>query len=207
MCVSVSQSAKEESLQKQEVFTVGMKEFPWVPFPSFCSCELTQSQLNCSQKGPGQADELKSLSSTAEKTRCVTATDQARNTAGEDTKGISELDLSPQSGNLTQLPGCSAQHLARSQSSAKTFSFQQHCRGTAQDSRENRRENDRKEHPVQTHQGSIAVGEARCAPAEKKPPLVSVPGPESCREKTENQSEGSSALDSCPMCLIRFSGT
>lgn len=205
MCVSVSQSVKEESLRKQEVFTVGMKHFPWVSFPSLCSYEQTQSQLDRSQKGLGQADEPKSLSSTAEKTHCVTATDQAKNTAREDTKGISELDLSPQSGKRTQLPGCSAQHLALSQSSAKAFSFQQHCRGTAQNSRENRKESNRKEHPIQTHQGSIAVGEARCAPAEEKLPFVSVP--ESCREKTENQSEGSSALDSCPMCLIRFSGT
>lgn len=125
---------------------------------------------------------------------------------GEDTKGISKLDASPKSCKLTQHRS-STHHLALSQSSAKAFSFQQHCRGTVQNSRENRKGNDRKELQIQMHQGHISVGEARHLPAEKKLPPVSVPGTESCKEKTENQSEGSSTLDSCPMCLIQFSGT
>ncbi|XP_009080242.1 PREDICTED: Fanconi anemia-associated protein of 20 kDa [Acanthisitta chloris] len=40
---------------------------------------------------------------------------------------------------------------------------------------------------------------------EKESPRGSKPGPESC-EKVENQSEGSSALESCPMCQVQFSG-
>ncbi|XP_076212457.1 Fanconi anemia core complex-associated protein 20 [Aptenodytes patagonicus] len=209
-------SSEEDSLRKQ-VFTIGMKDFQWVSFPSFCkekclnpkdlsSHQLTQSQINHLHKGRGQADKLKSLPSTAEKTCCVTITDQAKNMVGNDTKGISELDASPKSRKLTQHRS-STHHLTLSQSSGKAFSFQQHYRGAVQNSRENRKENDRKELQIQTHQGNISFGEARYAPAEKKLPLVSVPGTESCKEKTENQSEGLSTLDSCPMCLIHFSGT
>ncbi|XP_068270385.1 Fanconi anemia core complex-associated protein 20 [Nyctibius grandis] len=210
-------SSEEESLQKQEVFTIGMKEFQWVSFPSFCkekclnpkdptSHQLVQSQVDPVQQGRGQADKLKSLPSTAEKTCCVTITDQAKNMVGEDTKGISNLDASPNSCKLTQHRS-STHHLALPQSSAKAFSFQEYCRGTGQKSRENRKENDGQELQIQTHQGTMSFGEARRVPAEKQPPLGSIPGTESCTEKTENQSEGSSTLDSCPMCLMSFSGT
>ncbi|XP_072739881.1 Fanconi anemia core complex-associated protein 20 isoform X1 [Ciconia boyciana] len=212
----LGKSSEEESLQKQEVFTTGMKDFQWVSFPSFCkekclnpkdpsSHQLTQSQINHLHEGQGQADKLKSLPSTAEKTCCVTMADQDKNMVGEETKGISKLGASPKSCKLTQHRS-STHHLALSQSSAKGFSFQQYCRGTVQKSKENRKENDRKELQIQMHQGNISFGEARYMPAEEKPPLVSVPGTESCKT-TENQSEGSSALDSCPMCLVHFSGT
>ncbi|XP_050765605.1 Fanconi anemia core complex-associated protein 20 [Gymnogyps californianus] len=209
------ESSEEESVRKQEVFTIGMKDFQWVSFPSFCkekclkpkdlsSHQLTQSQIDHLHKGQGQADKLKSLPSTAEKTCCVTITDQAKNMVREDTQGILKLDVSPKSRKLTQ--HSSTHHWALSQSSTEAFSFQQHCRETVQNSRENRKENYRQELQIQMHQGNISFGEARHVPAEEKPPLVSVPGTESCK-KTENQSEGSSALDSCPMCLMNFSGT
>ncbi|TRZ17502.1 hypothetical protein HGM15179_009614 [Zosterops borbonicus] len=42
-------------------------------------------------------------------------------------------------------------------------------------------------------------------PAEK-PRLGSAAGAESHEENMENQSEATSALDSCPMCLMQFSG-
>ncbi|XP_069638861.1 Fanconi anemia core complex-associated protein 20 [Haliaeetus albicilla] len=208
-------SSEEESLQKQEVFAIGMKDFQWVSFPSFCkekhlkpkdlgSHQLTQSQIDHLHKGQGEADKL-NLHSTAEKTCCVTITHQAKNMVGEDTKGISKPDANPKSCELTQ-HGSSTHHLTLSQSSPKAFSFQQHCRGTVQNSRENRKESNRKELQIQTHQGNISFGEARYVSAEKPPPLVSVPGTESCK-KMENQSEGSSTLDSCPMCLMNFSGT
>ncbi|KAM6046576.1 Fanconi anemia core complex-associated protein 20 [Chlamydotis macqueenii] len=209
-------SSEEESLQKQEVFTIGMKDFQWVSFPSFCkekcqkpkdlsSHQLSQSQIDHLRKGQGQAEKLKILPSTAEETYCVTIAGQAKNTAAEDTKGISKLAVSPKSCKLTQHRS-STHNLASSQSSAKAFSFQQHCRGTVQNSRENTKENDRRELQIPAHQGSVSSGEARCMPAEEKAPLVGVPGTESCKT-TEHQSEGSSALDSCPMCLINFSGT
>ncbi|XP_059685850.1 Fanconi anemia core complex-associated protein 20 [Gavia stellata] len=200
-------SSEEESLRKQEVFTIGTKDFQWVSFPSFCKEKhLNPKDLSFHQLTQSQADKLRSLPSTAEKTCCATITDQAKNMVGEDTKGISKLDASPKSRTLTQHTS-STHHLTLSQSSPKAFSFQQRCRGTVQNSRENRKENDRKELQMQTHQGNISFGEARYVPAENKPPRASVPGTESCKEKTENQSEGSSTLDSCPMCLIHFSGT
>ncbi|KAM6371620.1 Fanconi anemia core complex-associated protein 20 [Pluvialis apricaria] len=210
-------SSEEESLQKREVFTIGMKDFQWVSLPFFSKEKclepkdlgfhpLTQSQIDHLHRGWGQADKLKSLPSTAEKTHCITVTDQAKNMVGGDTKGISKLDVSPKSCKLAQ-HRTSTHHLALSQSSVEAFGFQRHCRGAVQNSRENRKEDDREELQIQTHQGNSSVGEARYVPAEEQPPLASVPGTESCKEKTENQSEGSSALDSCPMCLVCFSGT
>ncbi|XP_068014320.1 Fanconi anemia core complex-associated protein 20 [Melanerpes formicivorus] len=210
----LGKSSKEESPQKQEVFTVGAKDFQWVSLPSFCegkclnpedlhSQQLTQSQTDPVHKGGGQADELKSFPSPAEKAGCVTATDQAKTMVDKDTKEISELGASPKPCKTPPHTG-SKHHLPLAQSPAKMFSFQQHCRGTAQN-REIRKDDERKELQIQTHQGKISLGEARCVPAEKPPP-VSVPGTESCKEM-ENQSGGPSALASCPMCLLQFSGT
>ncbi|XP_014799363.1 PREDICTED: uncharacterized protein LOC106889125 [Calidris pugnax] len=212
-------SSEEESPRKQEVFTIGMKDFQWVSFPSFpkekylepkdlSSHQLTQSQTDHLQQGRGQAsytectDTLKSLPSTAEKTCCGTTTDHIKNMVGGDTKGISKLDISPKSCKLTQ--HSSTHPLGLSQSSAEAFSFQQLCRGMEQN-RENRKEDYREELQIKTHQGTISFGEARSVPAEEKP-LGSVPGTESCKTTTENQSGGSSTLDSCPMCLIHFNG-
>ncbi|XP_032863407.2 Fanconi anemia core complex-associated protein 20 [Tyto alba] len=209
-------SSEEDSLQKQEVFTIGMKDFEWVSFPSFCKekCleskdlslhQLTQNQINHLHKGQDQAEELKSLPSTAEKTCCVTSTDQTKNMVGEDTKGISNLDPSPKSWTLIQ--PSPTRHLASLQSSAKAFSFQQQHKVTVENSRENRKEEDRKELQIQAHQRNVSFGEASCVPAEKQSPARSVPGAESCNRRMENLSEGSSTLDRCPMCLMHFSGT
>ncbi|XP_051493236.1 Fanconi anemia core complex-associated protein 20 [Apus apus] len=205
-------SSEEETPQKQEAFTVGTKDFPWVPFPSFCkkeclkakncsSQQVTQSQTDHPHEEQGQADKLAILPSTAEKMCSVGITDQAKDMVGEDPKRISKLDASPKSCEFSQ--PSSTHHLALSQSSAQASSFQQHHRKTVQKSRE---ENDRKELQILRHEGSISPGEAGSVPAEETAPLVSQPRTESCKE-TENKSEGSSTLDSCPMCLIPFSGT
>nr|XP_013226579.1 Fanconi anemia core complex-associated protein 20 [Columba livia] len=175
-----------------------MKDFQWVSFPLFCrekhpepqdlgSPQLTRSQIHRLHEGRGQADKLKTVPATAEKTCCVTIPGQAKNVVGGDTKGSLTCDL------------------AWSQSSAEALSSRQQCRGTAQTSRENRRESDGEELQIQPNQGKVSLGEAACVPAEQKPPPVNGPGTDGC-EETE-QSEGSSTLDSCPMCLIRFSGT
>ncbi|XP_030364065.1 Fanconi anemia core complex-associated protein 20 isoform X2 [Strigops habroptila] len=210
-------SSEEESLQEQEVFTIGKKDFQWVSFPSFCkeehlnpedlsSHQLTQSQINHLHTGQGQADKLSSLPCAAEKTCCVTITDQAKHVVGEDTEAISKSDVSPKSCKLTW-HGSSVHDLALPRCSAKALSDQQHCGGTAQNSRESGKENHRKELQLQTHQGGVSFGEARCTPAEENPPLVSLPGTKSCKEEEEYWGEGAPTLDSCPMCLIRFSGT
>lgn len=215
MCVL--QSSEEESLQKQEVFTVRMKDFQWVSFPPFCrekhpkpqdlgSRQLTWSQIHHFHEGRGQADKLRSLPATAEKTCCVTIPDQAKNVIGEDTKGVSKLEASPKTCKLTQ-PRSSTRDLASSQSSAEAFSSQQQRRGPAQTSRENRQESGGEELQIGTKRGNVSLSKGACVPAEQKPPLVNGPGTESCKENTERQSEGSSTLDSCPMCLIPFSGT
>ncbi|PKK24136.1 Fanconi anemia core complex associated protein 20, partial [Columba livia] len=194
----LGKSSEEESLQEREVFTVRMKDFQWVSFPLFCrekhpepqdlgSPQLTRSQIHRLHEGRGQADKLKTVPATAEKTCCVTIPGQAKNVVGGDTKGSLTCDL------------------AWSQSSAEALSSRQQCRGTAQTSRENRRESDGEELQIQPNQGKVSLGEAACVPAEQKPPPVNGPGTDGC-EETE-QSEGSSTLDSCPMCLIRFSGT
>nr|XP_009669886.1 PREDICTED: Fanconi anemia-associated protein of 20 kDa [Struthio camelus australis] len=201
-------SSEEENLRKPEVFKIGMKDFQWISFPSFykekslkqkdlSSPQLTESQTDHLLKGCSQPDKPKSLPSTAEKTCCVNIRDQTKNMVGENSKGISVPDENPKSCILAQHEH-SAYHLALSQSSAKALSFQQHCRGTVQNSRESQ---------LQTHPGNVSFGEARSMPAERKSLLVNVPGTESCKEKPEDQSEVTLILDSCPMCLIQFSGT
>ncbi|XP_057273694.1 Fanconi anemia core complex-associated protein 20 isoform X1 [Pezoporus wallicus] len=131
--------------------------------------------------------------------------DQAKHVVGEDTEAISKPDASLKSCKLTW-HGSSVHHLALPQCSAKALSYQEHCRGTAQNSMENGKENHGKELQLQTHQGDVSFGEARCSPAEENLPLASLPQTKSCKEETENQGEGAPTLDSCPMCLICFSG-
>ncbi|KAM6240940.1 Fanconi anemia core complex-associated protein 20 [Porphyrio hochstetteri] len=201
----LGKSSEEESLQKQEVFTVGTKDFQWVSFPSFCKEKCGKPEDHSSHReAQSQVDHLHNRQGLADELPSSTVTDQAKNMAGEDTKVISKLDASPKSYKFTQ--HSLTHHLVLPQSSVKAFSFPQDCRGTVQNSRENRKENDRKELQNQTHQGSILSGEAQYEPTEKQPPLVSVPGTESCKT-TENQSRASATLDSCPMCLVDFSGT
>ncbi|XP_025952296.1 Fanconi anemia core complex-associated protein 20 [Dromaius novaehollandiae] len=210
-------SSEEETLRQPEVFKTGMKDFQWISFPSFhkekhlipkdlSSSQPTESQTDHLLKGCSQADEPKSLSSTAEETCCVTIKDQTKNVVRENSKGISKLNVNPKSYKLTQHK-YSTYHLALSQNSAKTLGFQQYCRGTIQNSKENRKEKNSSIPQLQTYQGNVSFHEARPMPAERNSLLVSMPGTESCKEKTEDQSEGTLTLDSCPMCLIQFSGT
>lgn len=147
---------------------------------------------------------MKSLSTTAEETCWGISTDQAKTASGEGTKGVSKLHASPKS---CKLPGhsSSAQPSALAQSPAEALSPQQHRTGTVQNSRADREEKGEEDPQIQTHQGDVPVGESRVGPAEK-PRLGSAPGAESREEKMENQSEAASALDSCPMCLMQFSG-
>ncbi|XP_010721129.1 Fanconi anemia core complex-associated protein 20 isoform X2 [Meleagris gallopavo] len=211
--VRMSQSSEEESLQNQEVFKIGMKDFHWTSFPSFhteqnfkpedfSSPQLIETQTDHLHEEWDQADELKSLSSTSEQRCCKTNRDP-KNMAEEDTGGFSkaDVDLKPFKDTQHKTSTC---YLASSQKTVKAPSVQQHCRGTAQNSKENRTQ-EKKELQAQMHESRISLGETRSMPAESKPPLVSMAGNESCKENSGHQSEGSSTLDSCPMCLIRFS--
>lgn len=88
---------------------------------------------------------------------------------------------------------------------AEALSPQQHHTGTAENSRAERREKGEEKPQTQRHQGDVPVGEATEVPAER-PRLGSAAGAESHEENMEDQSEATSALDSCPMCLMQFSG-
>lgn len=189
---------------------MGIKDFQWVSFPPFHKGKcLNPKDLSSQQptesnelhKGPGQADKLKSLS-TAEKTFRGTSTDPARTVSGADTKGVSELGVSPES---CKRPGhsSSAQPSALQSPAAPLSPQQQQRTGTAQNRRADRRQ--KGEEKPQAHQGDLPVGEATGAPVEEPQP-GSAAGAESHEEKMENQSEAASALDSCPMCLMQFSG-
>uniref|UniRef100_A0A8C3QSF3 UBZ2-type domain-containing protein n=1 Tax=Cyanoderma ruficeps TaxID=181631 RepID=A0A8C3QSF3_9PASS len=204
---------QEKSPEHQEVFTVGIKDFQWVSFPSFhkgkclnpkdlSSQQPTHSQSNEIHKGQGQADKLKSLSSTAEKPCRGTSTDQAKTASGADKKGVSELDVTPKS---HKLPGHSSSAQPLVQSPAEALSSQQHRTGTALNRRADRREKGEEKPQSQRHQGDLLAGEAPGGPAEK-PRLGSAAGAKSHEENMENQSEAAPALDSCPMCLMQFSG-
>ncbi|XP_062449620.1 Fanconi anemia core complex-associated protein 20 [Rhea pennata] len=209
--------SSEEQHRQHSVFKIGMKDFQWISFPSFHKekhlkpkdlslSQLTESQTDHLLKEYSQVDEPKSLFSTAEKTCCVTIKDQSRNVAGKNSKGISKLGVNPESSKLTQHK-YSTYHLATLQSSAETLGFQQYCRETIQNSKENRKENNSSVSQLQTYRSNVSSGEARSMPAERSSLPVSMPGTESCKEKTEDRSEGTLTLDSCPMCLIQFSGT
>ncbi|XP_066420195.1 Fanconi anemia core complex-associated protein 20 [Molothrus aeneus] len=201
---------QEKSPEHQEVFTVGTKDFQWVSFPSFhqekclnptdlSSQQPAQSQSNALHKGQGQADKLKSLSSTAEETCRGASTGQAQTASGAGTEGVSEP---------CKLPGhsSSAQPSALVQSPAGALGPQQQQHtGTAQSSRARRREQGEEKPQIQTHQEELPAGEATGVPVEKPQP-GGAPGAQSHKEKEENQSEAASALDSCPMCLMQFSG-
>ncbi|XP_063273462.1 Fanconi anemia core complex-associated protein 20 [Prinia subflava] len=190
---------QEKSPEHQEVFTVGIKDFEWVSFPSFhkdkClnptdvnSQQPTQSHSNELHKGQGQADKLKSLAA-AEKPCRETSTDQAKSASGADAEGVSELGVSPRP---HKLPGhsSSAQPSALLHSPAEALSPQQHQTGTAQKSGKEKGE----EKPqTQTQHGDPPLG----VPAEELG---------SDEERKENQGEAAAALDSCPMCLMQFSG-
>ncbi|XP_030145477.4 Fanconi anemia core complex-associated protein 20 [Taeniopygia guttata] len=206
---------QEKSPEHQEIFTVGTKDFQWVSFPSFhkekclspkdlSSQQPTQSQSNELHKGQGQTDKLKSLSSTAEKTCRGTSTDQTKTAPGADTEGVSELDVNPKS---RKLPGhsSSAQPSALVQSPAEALSPQEHHAGTVQNSRAGRKGRGEEKPQIQAQHRELPAGETTGVPAEK-PRLGSTPGAESHEEKVENQSGAASALDSCPMCLMQFSG-
>ncbi|XP_042687412.1 Fanconi anemia core complex-associated protein 20 isoform X2 [Centrocercus urophasianus] len=208
-------SSEEESLQNQEVFKVGMKDFHWTPFPAFhreqnfkpegfSSPQLIETQTEHLHEEWDQEDELKSLPSASEQRRCKTNTDP-KNMAWEDTRGFSkaDADLKPSKDTQHKTSTC---YLALSQRAVKAPSIQQHCGGTVQNSKENRKQ-EKRELQAQTHHSSTSLGETRSVPAERKPPLGSMAGNESCKENSGHQSEGSSTLDSCPMCLIRFNET
>ncbi|XP_072210120.1 Fanconi anemia core complex-associated protein 20 [Excalfactoria chinensis] len=208
-----SKSSEEENLQKEEVFKIGMKDFCWTPFPpfpkeqhfkpDFSSPQLIETQLEHLHEEWDQADELKSLPSASEQTCCNTNTDSPPDMAGEDTGGVSkaDVDLKPFTDTQHKTSTC---HLPLPQRTVKALSVEQHCRGTVQNSKKGKQE--KNELQAQTHQSSISFGESRSVPTGRKSPLVNVAGNESCKENSGQESEGSSALDSCPMCLIRFSG-
>lgn len=153
------------------------------------SQQPAQSQSSELHKGQGQADKLKSLSST-EKTCRGSSTDQGRPAPGADTEGVSGLDVSPKP---WKVPG----HSSSAQPSAQRALGPQQHTGTAQDSRAGRRQQGEEKPQIQTHHGEL--------PAEEPQP-GSAPGAQSHEEKVENQSEAASALDSCPMCLMQFTG-
>ncbi|XP_042739046.1 Fanconi anemia core complex-associated protein 20 [Lagopus leucura] len=203
-------SSEEESLQNQEVFKVGMKDFHWTSFPAFHGEQnfkpedFSSPQTEHLHEEWDQEDGLKSLPSASEQ-RCCKTNPDPKNTAWEDTRGFSKADVDLQPSKDTQHK-TSTCYLASSQRAVKAPSIQQHCRGTVQNSKENRKQ-EKREFQAQMHQSSISLGETRSVPAERKPPLGSMAGNESCKENSGHQSEGSSTLDSCPMCLIRFNET
>ncbi|XP_015737960.1 Fanconi anemia core complex-associated protein 20 [Coturnix japonica] len=208
-----SKGSEEENLQKQEVFKIGMKDFHWTPFPSFhkehfkpdfSSPQLIETQLEHLHEEWDQADEPKSLPSASEQMCCKTNTGPPPDMAGEDIGGISkaDVDLKPFTDTQHKTSTC---HLPLPQGTVKALSVQQHCRGTVQNSKEKGKQ-EKSELQAQTHQSSISFGESRSVPTGRKPPLLSMAGNESCKENSVQESEGSSALDSCPMCLTPFSG-
>ncbi|XP_050178240.1 Fanconi anemia core complex-associated protein 20 [Myiozetetes cayanensis] len=145
----LEKGAEEESPGHQEVFTAGMRDFPWVPFPPFHMEQCldpkdfsSQSQSNESRTGWGQADQLPSLSPTAEDTCRGTSTEQGKTTAGEGTKGISNPGASPEP---RELPGHRSSAQPWAPGSVRASRPQQHLPGAAQSGGGDRRERGKEE--------------------------------------------------------------
>nr|XP_025038463.1 Fanconi anemia core complex-associated protein 20 isoform X2 [Pelodiscus sinensis] len=82
------------------------------------------------------------------------------------------------------------------------------CKGTVLSEENNRRENESQgQHSLaEMHQHNILLGKTSSVSAEIKSP-VDIPKMEGLKEKAEDQRAGTVTLDSCPMCLIQFTGT
>nr|XP_042708762.1 Fanconi anemia core complex-associated protein 20 isoform X3 [Chrysemys picta bellii] len=81
------------------------------------------------------------------------------------------------------------------------------CKGTVLSEEKNRKENESKgqQSYAQMYQHNVLLGETRSTSAEIKSP-VDIPKMEGLEEKAEDQRAGTLTLDSCPMCLIQFTG-
>ncbi|XP_024063658.2 Fanconi anemia core complex-associated protein 20 [Terrapene carolina triunguis] len=216
-------SENEKNPPKPEVFKVGMKDFQWIPLPSFYKekalnrknpscCHISKSQTEHLMEREDEADpnqlniapvvEKISLAVNDNPDEIIRMKHSRKSSSKLKEKERTEKYERNQftDSTLHSVP-------ASTQSLAKDFCLQQLCKGTVLSEEKNRKENESKgqQSDAQMHQHNVLLGETRSTSAEIKSP-VDVPKMEGLEEKAEDQRAGTLTLDSCPMCLIQFTG-
>uniref|UniRef100_A0A8C8RQ26 UBZ2-type domain-containing protein n=1 Tax=Pelusios castaneus TaxID=367368 RepID=A0A8C8RQ26_9SAUR len=215
-------SEKEMYAPQPEVFKVGMKDFQWIPFPSFCKealtrkdpsfCHLPESQTEMEREDQMGKKQL-SIVSVVDNISFAVSEDSAENPRIKDSrKSSSKLKGKGRTERCTWIHHTdSALHSvpASTQSHAKDFCPQQLCKGPVLSEEKTRKDQESKgqESPAQMHQHNVLLCEIKSAGAEIKSPPVDIPRMEGPDEKAEDRGAGTLTLDSCPMCLIQFTGT
>ncbi|XP_053865518.1 Fanconi anemia core complex-associated protein 20 isoform X2 [Malaclemys terrapin pileata] len=216
-------SENEKNPPKPEVFKVGMKDFQWIPLPSFYKekalnrknpscCHISKSQTEHLMEREDQADQNQlNIAPVVEKiSLAVNDNPDEIIRMKHSRKSSSKLKEkeSTEKYELNQFTDSILHSVpASTQSLAKDFCLQQLCKGTVLSEEKNRKENESKgqQSYAQMYQHNVLLGETRSTSAEIKSP-VDISKMEGLEEKAEDQRAGTLTLDSCPMCLIQFTG-
>ncbi|CAM5105721.1 unnamed protein product [Natator depressus] len=216
-------SENEKNPPKPEVFKVGMKDFQWIPLPSFYKekalnrrdpscCHISKSHTEHLMEREDQADQNQlNIAPVVEKISLAVNDDPNENLRMKHCRKSSKLKEKERTERYecNLHTKCSVESVpASTQSLAKDFCLQQLCKGTVLSEEKNRKENESKgqQSLSQMHQHNVLLGQTRSTSAEIKSP-VDIPKMEGLEEKAEDQRAGTLTLDSCPMCLIQFTGT
>ncbi|KAM7139241.1 Fanconi anemia core complex-associated protein 20 [Macrochelys suwanniensis] len=208
-------SENEKNPPKPEIFKVGMKDFQWIPLPSFYK-EKALNRLDTEQlmEREDQVNQNKlNIAPVVEKISLAVKDDPDENLRMKhNQKSSSKLKERERTERYERNP-CTDSTLhsvpASTQGLAKDFCLQQLSKGTVLSKEKNRKENESKgqQSHAQMHQHNVLLGETRSTSAEIKSPAVDIPKMEGLEEKAEDQRAGPLTLESCPMCLIQFTGT
>ncbi|KAM9115860.1 Fanconi anemia core complex-associated protein 20 isoform 2-T2 [Pangshura tecta] len=215
-------SENENPPPKPEVFKVGVKDFQWIPLPSFYkekalnrknpSCQISKSQTEHLMEREDQADQNQlNIAPVVEKISLAINDDPGKIIRMKHSRKSSSKLKEKERTERYEPNQCTDSTLhsvpASTQSLAKDFCLQQLCKGTVLGEEKSRKENESKgqQSDAQIHQHNVLLGETRSTSAEIK--SVDIPKMEGLEEKAEDQRAGALTLDSCPMCLIQFTGT
>ncbi|XP_067423267.1 Fanconi anemia core complex-associated protein 20 isoform X2 [Emydura macquarii macquarii] len=157
-----------------EVFKVGMKDFQWIPFPSFCKeialtrkdpsfCHLPESQTEHLMEREDQVDKKQlSIAPVIDKISLAVNEDPAENLRIKNSRKSSKLKEKERTERCkcTQCTD-SAQHSvpASTQRCTKDFCLHQLCKGTVLSEEKTRKENESKgqQSPLQMHPHNVLL--------------------------------------------------
>nr|XP_014427057.2 Fanconi anemia core complex-associated protein 20 isoform X1 [Pelodiscus sinensis] len=217
-------SENENHPSKPEIFKVGTNDFQWTPFPSFCKekalnrkdpnfCHISKTKTEHLIERKDKADKKQlNIAPVVENLSLMVNDDLAENLRIKHSRKCSSKLKEKEKTEMYEGTPCTDSTLnsvpASTPSVAKHFCFQQLCKGTVLSEENNRRENESQgQHSLaEMHQHNILLGKTSSVSAEIKSP-VDIPKMEGLKEKAEDQRAGTVTLDSCPMCLIQFTGT
>ncbi|XP_074831741.1 Fanconi anemia core complex-associated protein 20 [Carettochelys insculpta] len=213
-------SENEKSSPKPEIFKVGMKDFQWIPLPYFCKekafnkkdpsfYHISKTQTDQLMEREDTADKKQlNIAPVVEKISLAVNDSPAENLRMKHVSKRSGLSFSFSSEERYEHTPCTDSTLfsvpASTPSFVKYFCPQQLSKGTV--TSEEKKENESKgQLHTEMHQHNVLLCETRATSAEIKS-SVDIPRTEGSEEKAEDQRADSITLDSCPMCLIHFTG-